>query len=117
MISAVAFLSLLALRPADVDQLLERLRTEDAVERRKAQAELAALGASAVPAMIHALESASPRPEEEVARLVKRLGSPTWKERSEATQALARLGRGAVPVLESAIAGADAEAAWRLRSA
>jgi HEAT repeat protein len=71
----------------------------------------------AVPAIIRALERASPRPEEEVARLVKRLGSQSWKERSEATQALARLGRGAVPVLESMIAGADAEGAWRLRSA
>src|SRR5262245_56281119 len=114
---AVALLSLLALRPADVDQLLERLRTEDAAERRRAQAELAALGAEAVPAMIRALESASPRPEEEVARLVQRLGSPSWKERSDATQALARLGRSAVPVLETLIAKADAEAAWRLRSA
>jgi len=117
MISAVALLSLLAVRPVDVDALLERLRTEDAVERRKAQAELAALGAEAVPAMIRALEIASPRPEEEAARLVKRLASQSWKERSEATQALARLGRSAVPVLESMIAGADAEAAWRLRSA
>ena len=114
---AVALLSLLALRPVDVDQLLERLRTEDAVERRRAQAELAALGAEAVPAMIKTLETASPRPEEEVARLVKKLGSPSWKERSETTQALARLGRSAVPVLEALISTADAEVAWRLRSA
>jgi hypothetical protein len=117
MISVVALLSLLALRPVDVDQLLERLRTEDAAERRRAQSELAALGAEAVPAMIRTLETASPRPEEEVARLAKRLASPSWKERSEATQALARLGRSAVPVLESLIPAADAEAAWRLRSA
>jgi len=67
--------------------------------------------------MIRVLESAAPRPEEEAARLVKRLGSQSWKERSEATQALARLGRSAVPVLESMLAGVDAEAAWRLRSA
>lgn len=117
MISVVALLSLLAIRPVDVDQLLERLRTDDAAERRKAQAELAAIGAEAVPAMIRTLETASPRPEEEVARLVKRLASTSWKERSEATQALTRLGRSAVPVLESLIATADAEAAWRLRSA
>src|ERR1043165_9819349 len=101
MISAVALLSLLAFRSVDVDQLLERLRTDDAAERRRAQAELAALGAEAGPAMIRTLETASPRPEEEVARLVKRLASPTWKERSEATLALTRLGRSAVPVLEA----------------
>ena len=117
MIPALVLLTLLPFQDADVDRLLERLRTEDAAERRKAQAELAALGAGAVPAMIRALESASPRPEEEVARLVRRLGATSWKERSEATQALVRLGRTAVPLLESMIAGADAEAAWRLRSA
>lgn len=133
MIPAVVFLSLLLsfdspastelatsqdkLSPGDIDSLLAKLRTEDAAERRRIQAELAALGPSAVPAMIRALESASPRPEEEVARLVKRLGSQSWKERSEATEALVRLGRTAVPVLEARIAGADSEAAWRLRSA
>jgi len=117
MIFAVALLAILPFSSVDVDQLLERLRTEDAAERRRVQAELAALGAEAVPAILRALDSASPRPEEEVARHVKRLASPSWKERSDATQALVRLGRSAVPVLESLLAGADPEAAWRLRSA
>jgi HEAT repeat protein len=117
MIAMLAFVSSLLLAQGSVDKLLERLRTEDAVERRKAQAELTRLGAEAVPAMIRALESASPRPEEEVTRLVKRLESPRWRERSEATEALVRLGRAAIPVLEARIAGADPEVAWRLKSA
>jgi HEAT repeat protein len=122
MISAVAFLSFLVpLSSADAadaaDKLVERLRTEDASERRRVQAELVRLGAEAVPAMLRALESATPRPEEEVARLVKRLGAPSWKERNEATEALVRLGRNALPILEGQIAAADPEAAWRLRSA
>src|SRR5438105_2230179 len=125
MFSVVALLSLLAspfdaaavAQAGDIDKLLERLRTEDAAERRRVQAELVRLGAEAVPGMIRALESASPRPEEEVARLVRRLGSPSWKERNEATEALVRLGRSAVPVLEAQIGAADSEAAWRLRSA
>lgn len=101
----------------DVASLMDKLRTEDAAERRRIQAELTARGPSALPAMVRALESASPRPEEEVARLAKRLGSQSWKERSEATEALVRLGRAALPLLEARIAGADPEAAWRLRSA
>jgi len=101
----------------DVDKLLDRLRTEDAGERRRVQAERARMGAEAVPAMIRALESATPRPEEEVTRLAKRLASSSWKERSEATEALVRLGRSAIPVLEARLAGADPEGAWRLRSA
>jgi HEAT repeat protein len=113
----IALLSFLLLQSADVDALLEKLRTEDAGERRRIQSELAARGAEAVPAMIRALESASPRPEEEVTQLVKRLGSQSWKERTEATAALVRLGRPAIALLEARIAGADPEAAWRIRSA
>ncbi|HVE42781.1 MAG TPA: HEAT repeat domain-containing protein [Planctomycetota bacterium] len=117
MTATLALLSSLLFLQADVDKLLERLRTEDAGERRRAQAELIRLGAEAVPAMLRTLESASPRPEEEVTRLVKRLESPRWKERSEATEALVRLGRAAIPVLEAKVAAADPEAAWRLKSA
>ena len=117
MIATLALLSSLLLAQADIDKLLERLRTEDAAERRRAQAELIRRGGEAVPAMLRTLESASPRPEEEVARLVKRLESSRWKERSEATEALVRLGRAAIPVLEAKIASADSEAAWRLKAA
>ena len=117
MISAVAFLSLLLAQDPSVDTLLDQLRTEDAAERRRIQGELVRRGAAAVPAMIRALESASPRPEEEVARLLQRLASSSWKERSEATAALVRLGRAAVPLLEAKLSAADSEAAWRMRSA
>jgi HEAT repeat protein len=117
MIATLALLSALLSAQAEVDKLLEKLRTEDAVERRRAQAELSRRGAEALPAMLRVLESASPRPEEEVARLVKRLESPRWKERSDATEALVRLGRAAIPVLEAKIAGADPEVTWRLKSA
>lgn len=113
----ILLLAFLAAQSTDVDALLDKLRTEDAAERRRIQSELVRRGAEAVPAMIRALESASPRPEEEVARLVKRLGSQSWKERNEATASLVRLGRAAVPLLEAQIAAADPEAAWRLRSA
>jgi HEAT repeat protein len=117
MTSAVAFLLLLVLQDPSVETLLDQLRTEDASERRRIQSELARRGGAAVPAMVRALEIASPRPEEEVARLLKKLGSTSWKERSEATAGLVRLGRSAVPLLEARLAAADPEAAWRLRSA
>src|SRR5881394_2157263 len=87
--------------------LFLQANTDKLLERRRAQAELVRLGAEAVPAMLRTLESASPRPGEEVARLVKRMESPRWKERSEATEALVRLGRAAIPVLEAKIASAD----------
>lgn len=101
----------------EAEKLLDRLRTDDPAERRRAEAELLRMGAQVVPAMIHVLENATPRPEEEVSRLVRRLGSASWKERNEATAALGRLGRAAVPVIEAQIQAADPEAAWRLRSA
>ena len=117
MTSAVALLTLLLLQDPSVESLLDQLRTEDAAERRRIQADLVRRGAAAVPAMVRALESASPRPEEEVARLLQKLTSASYKERSEATAALVRLGRAAVPLLEARLAAADPEAAWRLRSA
>ena len=118
MIPAVAALFLLLPVGADdLDKLLDRLRSEDPVERRRVQTELLRLGDAAVPAMIQALESSSPRPEEEVARQIRRLGAPTWKERNEATQALVRLGRPAIALIEAKIAAADPEAAWRLKAA
>jgi HEAT repeat protein len=118
MIPAAVLLSLLLPQAApDTDALLEKLRTEDPAERRRVLAELGTRGAEAVPEMIRALDRVSPRPEEEVDRLVKRLGSASWKERTEATASLVRLGRPALPVLEARIASADAEGAWRLRSA
>lgn len=113
-----ALLALLSLQAADsVDSLLDRLRADDAVARRQAQIALVRRGAEAVPALLSALETASPRPEEEIARLVKRLESPSWKDRNAATEALVKLGRPASALLESRVAGADPEVAWRLRAA
>src|SRR5262249_39007184 len=118
MTPAVFLLPILLLQSGDsVEALLDRLRTEDPPARRQAQMGLLRKGAEAVPPLIQALESASPRPEEEIVRLVRLLSSATWKERNEATIALIRLGRAALPALESRVAGVDAEAAWRLRSA
>lgn len=111
-------LSILLLQAGDsADAQIERLRSADAAVRRQAQFALLRQGPSCVPALIQALESASPRPEAEIARLVGRLSSARWKERNEATDALVKLGRTAVPALESAAASADPEAAWRLRAA
>ena len=118
MIAAAALIALLPFQAGDsVDALLERLRTDDAVARRQAQIALAGRGAEAVPDLLRALESASPRPEEEIARLVKKLESVSWKERNAATEALVKLGRSAVAPLEARIGAADPEVAWRLRAA
>jgi HEAT repeat protein len=118
MIAAAALIALLPFQAGDsADAALERLRTDDAVVRREAQMALLRLGADAVPALLRALESVSPRPEEEIARLVKRLASSSWKERSEATASLVKLGRPAAPLLEARIGDADAEVAWRLKAA
>ena len=115
--AAVLLPALLFQSGDSLESLLERLRTEDAAARRQAQVELLRRGPAAVPALIQALETASPRPEAEIAALVGRLGSPSWKERNEATAALVRLGRSAVASLEARLTSADPEAAWRLRAA
>jgi HEAT repeat protein len=118
MIAAAALIALLPFQAGDsVEALLERLRTEDAVARRQAQISLVARGAEAVPDLLRALESASPRPEEEIARLVKKLESASWKDRNAATEALVKLGRSAVAPLEARLGAADPEVAWRLRAA
>jgi HEAT repeat protein len=118
MIAAAALIALLPFQTGDsVDALLERLRTDDAVARRQAQIALAGRGAEAVPDLLRALESASPRPEEEISRLVKKLESASWKDRNAATEALVKLGRAAVAPLEARIGAADPEVAWRLRAA
>jgi HEAT repeat protein len=118
MIATAVLLAILPFQAGDsVDVLLEQLRADDAVVRRQAQLFLVRRGADAVPALLLALESVSPRPEEEIARLVKRLEAASWKERNEATEALVKLGRPAVALLESRIAAADAEVAWRLKAA
>jgi HEAT repeat protein len=118
MIAAAALIALLPFQAGDsVDVLLERLRTDDAVARRQAQISLVGRGVEAVPDLLRALESASPRPEEEIARLVKKLESVSWKERNAATEALVKLGRSAVAPLEARIGTADPEVAWRLRAA
>lgn len=100
-----------------LDTLLEHLQSDDSVVRRQAQMVLLRQGASALPGLLQALETASPRPESEIAALVRRLASPSWKDRHEATGALVRLGRAAVPSLEAQLPSADPEAAWRIRAA
>jgi HEAT repeat protein len=116
--AAVLLPLLLVLQAGDsTDALLERLQNEDPTVRRQAQTILIRQGGSVLPALIQALETASPRPEAEIAALVRRLGSSSWKERHEATGALVRLGRAAVPSLEAQLASADPEPAWRIRAA
>jgi HEAT repeat protein len=118
MIPAALLLPFLLLQDGDSPEaLLERLRVDDPSARRQAQAALLRQGSAAVPAMLRALETASPRPEEEITALVRRLSSPSWKDRNEATRELVRLGRAAIGSLEARLAGADPEAAWRIRSA
>ncbi|HVR84250.1 MAG TPA: HEAT repeat domain-containing protein [Planctomycetota bacterium] len=118
MIPAAVLLPLLLFQAGEsLESLLERLRTEDSPARRQAQLALLRGGATTVPGLIRALESSSPRPEEEISRLVRCLASPAWKERNEATDALVKLGRTAVPSLEAKLPTADPEAAWRIRAA
>src|SRR5258708_32178114 len=76
-----------------LDTLLERLRTEDSPARRQAQLALLRGGAAIVPGLIRALESASPRTEEEIVRLVRRPPSPAWWGRAKGTEARAYQGQ------------------------
>src|SRR5436190_24301469 len=98
----ISVLLLLALQD-DPSALVERLRNEDASERRRVQAELQRRGAAALPALLGAIDAVPPAPSAEVERLAARLGSKSWKERNEATLALARLGRPAARLIEARI--------------
>jgi hypothetical protein len=113
-----ALLLLLPLLQESPEALLERLKTEDAAERRKIQEELLRRGREAVPAAVRALENAAPDPAARVRDLVRQLGAKAWKERNEAMRALSGLGRGAKSALEAeAQAATDPEVAWRARAA
>jgi HEAT repeat protein len=101
----------------DPERLVERLKAEDAAERRKASEELRRRGAAAVPASIRALERAAPDPAPRVAELVRRLSSKAWKERDESMRELARIGRPGRAALEPHASSGDPEVAWRVKTA
>ena len=103
--------------PDDPAALVERLRTEDAAERRKVLGELLRLGAEGARAALRALEAAPADPSPRVEALVRRLSSPEWKERDAAMRALADAGAGARDALLPHRDAADPEVAWRVRAA
>ena len=117
MIAALAFLLLAAPAQDEISKILERLKTDDAAQRRTALAELHARGEAGVAAAIRALGGPASAPSERITALLKQLASKAWKERDEAMQGLIRLGRPAKPALEALPADADPEVAWRVRSA
>lgn len=101
----------------EVEKALERLKTEDAAEQRKALDDLARHGAAAVAAAIRTLDNLHPGMAERVAGLVRQLASRKWKERDEAMQALVRLGRYAKVALSEHANAGDPETAWRVKTA
>jgi HEAT repeat protein len=105
--------------PADdgVAAIIDRLRTEDPAEGRKALEELEKRGAAAAPAALRALAGPPAGIPEQAAALVERLRSPKWKERDDAVQALVRLGRHARAALQAHEQASDPEVAWRVRAA
>jgi hypothetical protein len=103
--------------PDEIGKLLERMKTEDPVERRRLGGELFRRGPTAVDAMVRTIESGTPIPMDRVAELLRQLSSASWKDRSRATQELAQLGRGIQTILEEAVGQADPEVTWRIRAA
>lgn len=115
--SASASVKATAGKQDDLARTVERLKTDDPAERRRAQDELLARGAEGVTAALRALEASAPDPGPEVARLVGQLASPKWRERDEAMRGIVKLGRPAKAALEARAKAGDAEVAWRVRAA
>lgn len=101
----------------DPAALVERLRTEDPAERRKAEAALLRLGVPAAAAAAKALGAAPADPAERVAELAKALVAPSWKERDRAMRELGRLGPSARAAIQGREDAPDPEVAWRIRAA
>jgi HEAT repeat protein len=112
----LALLACLAVQD-DPAALVERLRVEDAAERRKAESALLKAGAPAAEAAARALGAVPPDPAARVAELAAGLAALAWKERDRAMRELARLGPAARPSLLKHAEAADPEVAWRVRAA
>jgi hypothetical protein len=110
-------LLLVLLAQGDPVPLIERLRTEDAAERRQAEIGLLRLGLPAAAAAVKALRAAPADPALRVAERVKALASASWRERDRAMRDLACLGPAARAALLLHADLADPEVAWRVRSA
>ena len=113
----MTFLLAVLLNQGDPAALIDRLRTEDAVERRQAELGLLKLGAPAAAAAARALRQAPADPAARVAELVAALASAAWRERDRAMRDLGRLGPAARAALLQHAELADPEVAWRVRSA
>ena len=106
-----------ALLQDDPVALVERLRSEDAAERRTVEGALLKLGTPAATAAAAALTAPPADPAARVAELVKALAVAAWSERDRAMRELGKLGPAArAPILRHAEA-ADPEVAWRARAA
>ncbi len=101
----------------DPAALIDRLRTEDAAERRRAELELLKLGAPAAAAGALALGAGPADPTSRVAELVRGLAADAWRERDRAMRELARLGPVARTALRGHAEAGDPEVGWRVRAA
>lgn len=97
--------------------LVERLRSEDAAERRGVESALLKLGAPAAKAAAAALTAPAADPAARVAELVKSLSAAAWSERDRAMRDLGKLGPAARTSLLRYAETADPEGAWRARAA
>lgn len=119
MVSLILLAALSQASPAGdgIDAIIDRLRTEDLVERGKALEDLGKRGAAAAPSVVRALTGPPSGIAEKAAALIQQLRSPKWKERDDAVQALVRLGRHAQAALQAHEKEPDPEVAWRIRAA
>ena len=117
MTAAALLLALLSLSQDDPAALVEKLRTEDAADRRKAESSLLRLGAPGAAAAAKALIAAPADPAARVAELAGSLAAAAWKDRDRAMRDLARLGPAARVALLKHAEAADPEVAWRVRAA
>lgn len=109
--------AILLLFLSDPPSIIERLRSEDAAERRQAESALLKLGAPAAEAAAKALTEGPADPAARVAELAASLAAPAWKERDRAMRELSKLGPAAAPSLRKHAEAADPEVAWRARAA
>jgi HEAT repeat protein len=97
--------------------LVEKLRTEDAVERRRLVLELLKAGTAGAEAALRGLGAPAGDPSARVQELVKGLSATRWADRDRAMRSLGALGRPAREALAKHLDADDPEVSWRARAA
>jgi HEAT repeat protein len=113
----LGFVEGLALQAASPADLVEKLRTDDAQERRRAVLELLKAGPAGAEAALKSLTAEPADPASRIDALVRGLAADAWADRDRAMKELAGLGRGAREALAKRGDVADPEVAWRIRAA